>query len=122
MGGETFVESLRQRLKLAIGSARRESHSGAPRRAHDERAAETLLQTGLSRLGIEDLKPRPKWDREKVALAWWLRENTTVSLRWVSHRLEMGHYSRVSQAVWRMARKPSQKLAKLKAKLMQSDS
>jgi hypothetical protein len=76
---------------------------------------------GLRRLGLKEVKSLPKWSEEKVALAWWLRERTTVSLRWVSRQLEMGHYSRVSQAVSRMARKPSRKLEKLKAKLMQSD-
>jgi hypothetical protein len=54
-------------------------------------------------------------------LAWWLRERTTVSLRWVSQRLGMGHYSRVSQAVSRMRRRPGRKLEKLKAKLMQAE-
>jgi hypothetical protein len=39
---------------------------------------------------------------------------TTVSLRWVSRRLEMGHYSRVSQAVSRMARRPGRELEQLK--------
>ena len=29
---------------------------------------------------------------EKTALAGWLRERTTVSLRWVTERLGMGHY------------------------------
>jgi hypothetical protein len=56
-----------------------------------------------------------------VALAWWLRERTTVLLRWVSRRLEMGHYSRVSKVVSRMARSPGRKLGKLKEKLMQLD-
>lgn len=31
---------------------------------------------------------------KKLGLAWWLRENTTVTLRWVSERLGMGHYLR----------------------------
>ncbi len=122
LGGEGFLEKLRQKLERAVGGSRRESHSGPARRAHDEKAAEEMLQTGLRRLGIKDLKQRAKWDREKVALAWWMREGTTVSLRWLSQRLEMGHYSRVSQAVSRMSRKPSRSLAKLKRTLMSFDS
>jgi hypothetical protein len=121
VGGEGFVEKLRQRLERAVGGRRRESHSGPARRAHDEKAAEEMLKIGLPLLGITEVKRRPKWAGEKVALAWWLRERTTVSLRWVSQRLGMGHYSRVSQAVSRMARKPSRKLAKLKEKLLRSD-
>ena len=38
----------------------------------------------------------PKGSPEKLVLAWWLRENTTVTLRWVTERLGMGHYTRVS--------------------------
>jgi hypothetical protein len=56
-----------------------------------------------------------------VALAWWLKECTTVSLRWVSRRLQMGHYSRVGKAVSRMPRKRGRKPEKLKEKLMQLD-
>jgi putative transposase len=120
VGGKGFLESLRRRLEPAVAGRRRESHSGPARRAHDEKAAEEMLPEALRRLGMNEVKPLPKWNREKVALAWWLREHTTVSLQWVSQRLEMGHYSRVSQAVSRMARRPSRKLVKLKEKLMQA--
>ena len=54
---------------------------------------------------------------EKVALAWWLRRRTTVSLRWVSERLSMGHYTRVTQAVSRAERRPGRKLNQIKRKL-----
>jgi hypothetical protein len=33
---------------------------------------------------------------ENVALAGWLREQTTVLLRWARERLAMGHYTNVS--------------------------
>ena len=36
---------------------------------------------------------------EKVALAGWVRKQTTVPLEWVSQHLQMGHYSSVTQAV-----------------------
>ncbi len=122
VGGEGFLEQLRQRLERAVGGRQRESHSGPARRAHDEKAAEEMLQRGLKLLGIKDVRQMPKNAGEKVALAWWLRGRTTVSLRWVSRRLEMGHYSRVSQAVSRMARKPGRRLEKWKEKLTQSES
>jgi hypothetical protein len=121
-GKTAFAQTLRQALERAVGGRRRESHSGPARRAHDEGAAEKLLQCGMRLLGIKEAKAMPKSAPEKVALAWWVRERTTVPLRWVSRRLEMGHYSRVSQAVSRMARKPGRKLEKLKEKLLQSDA
>ncbi len=80
-----------------------------------------MLKRGLKLLRVKEIQESPKGALEKVALAWWLRERTTVSLEWVSQRLQMGHYSRVSQAVSRMARRPGRKLAKLKETLMNSE-
>ena len=39
---------------------------------------------------------------EKAALASWLCERTTVSLRWLSARLDMGHYTNASRAPRKM--------------------
>jgi hypothetical protein len=58
---------------------------------------------------------------EKVALAWWLRTETTVLLRWVGDRLRMGHYRRVSQAVGRVNRQPAKKLRRLLQTLAELD-
>ena len=49
-----------------------------------------------------------------------MRQRTTVSLRWVSERLGMGHYSRVTQAVSRMRRRPGRSLQKLRRQLTQA--
>jgi hypothetical protein len=57
----------------------------------------------------------------KMALSWWLRERTTVSLRWVSEELAMGHYTRVSPAVSRLQRKPGRKLERLKRLLLEAE-
>lgn len=116
VGGDKFLAQLRRQISVRVQGRRRESHSGAARRAHDEAAAEQMIEQGLNRLGIEALACG-KWQQEKVALAWWLRTQTTVSLRWITERLRMGHYSRVSQAVSRMARQPGRKLERLKEKL-----
>ena len=56
---------------------------------------------------------------EKVALAWWLRCKTTVSLRWVSEQLGMGHYTRVAQAVSRAHRQPGKKVKGMIGKLVE---
>ena len=68
-------------------------------------------------LGREGLRQLPKGAPEKIALAWWLREGTTVSLRWVSERLEMGHYTRVSQAISWMKRGAGRQQERLRCKL-----
>ena len=50
-------------------------------------------------------------------LARWLREQTTVSLRWVAERLGMGHYTRVTQAVSRLKHRPGRRLRQMKNRL-----
>jgi REP element-mobilizing transposase RayT len=123
LGEAGFMEGLKARLGVLVAGKRRESHSGGAKRAHGEAAAQRLLGEGLAALGIEmgDLRALPKSAPEKTALAWWLRERTTVSLRWVSQELDMGHYTRVTQAVSRMQRKPARKLENLKRRLLQME-
>ena len=78
------------------------------------------MTLGLKAFGLreENLEVLGKGAAEKVILAWWLRERTTVSLRWVSDRLRMGHYTRVTQALSRMRRRPGRKLKQLQIKLL----
>ncbi|HTV62956.1 MAG TPA: hypothetical protein VMH30_10365 [Verrucomicrobiae bacterium] len=120
VGSESFVSRLAEGLEKAAQGCRRESHSGPAKKAHDEAAAECNLGKALQRLGLneESLKALAKGSPEKAVLAWWLRENTTVTARWVSERLKMGHYTRVTQAISRVARRPSRKHKSLKRKLM----
>ena len=48
-------------------------------------AAELSLRRGLRALGLsaEELRALPKGAAEKAVLAWWLRRQTAVTLRWV---------------------------------------
>jgi REP element-mobilizing transposase RayT len=119
LGNESFLEKLEGGLARAIAGRRRESHQRAARERQDTAAAERLLRAGLKTLGLTEaqLAKLAKGAPEKVALAWWLRGRTTVTLRWVGERLGMGHYTRVTQAVGRMRRKPARKLAALARKL-----
>ena len=123
VGKDDLVEKLKARLGARLAGKRRESHSGGAPRAHGEAAAQKLLCAGLAALGIamEELRALPKSAPEKTALAWWLRERTTVPLRWVSQELDVGHYTRVTQAVSRMQRKPGRKLENLKRRLLQME-
>ena len=85
VGGAGFAEKLEAWLAKAVTGWRRESHAGLAREAHDTAAAEKFLQAGAKALGLKstELARLPKGAPEKVALAWWLRQRTTVSLRWV---------------------------------------
>jgi hypothetical protein len=102
-----------------MAGRKRESFSGAAKESHDQAAAERALPRGLAVLGLseEGLGQLPKGAADKVVLAWWVRQRTTVPLRWVAERLAMRHYSRASQAVNRMQRRPGAKLEKLRRKL-----
>jgi len=119
LGNENFLAKLERWLGGAVKGRKKESHSGAARAAHDEAEARRLLQVGLKsiKLNETELRMLPKNAPEKVALAWWLRSRTTVPLRWVAERLRMGHYTRVTQAVSRMNRRPGRKLKPLRNKL-----
>ena len=120
VGGRTFGSKLEKWLDQAVKGRKRESQSGAAKEAHDQAAAERLLMKGLHTLGLkeQDLSDLPKGAPEKVALAWWLRGRTTVPLLWVTERLHMGHYTRVTQAISRMKREPGRKLKPLRDRLL----
>jgi hypothetical protein len=73
-------------------------------------------------LTATSLAQHPKNAPEKIALAWWLRRRTTVSLRWVSERLAMGHYTRVTKGVSRLRHKPTRTLRLLRDNLLALES
>ena len=112
VGGKSFLAKLARYVGPALAGRRRESFAGAAKATHDQAAAERALARGLKALGLsgQALAELPKGAAEKVVLAWWLRQRTTVPLRWVSERLGMGHYTRVTQAVSRMRRRPGRQL------------
>jgi REP element-mobilizing transposase RayT len=119
VGDGEFGEALAARLEKALKRRRQESHSGAAKEAHGEAEAEKRLKRALDYLGLtsEDLKDLPRAAAQKAVIASWLRERTTVSLRWVSERLGMGHYTRVTQAISRMKHRPARKHDKLRRHL-----
>ena len=110
---ETLGGSLRQD-RLAHSR-----HSGAVKREPGERAAEQLLQAGLAKPGLtaEGLKRGRKVTAEKAALSRWLRERTTVSLRWVSGRLGMGHDSNAGRGPRRLSAGDARKMKQTQSTL-----
>jgi hypothetical protein len=119
VGGESFGGKLRERIGRLMRGLRRESHSGALKREHGEQAAERLLREGLAVLGltVEELELGRRVTAEKAALAQWLRERTTVSLRWVSERLAMGHYSNAGRGPRKLSAGDVRKTRQARAKL-----
>jgi hypothetical protein len=68
----------------------------------------------------EELPALSKTDRRKQAVAWLLRKNTTVSNRWVSERLGMGHEVNVSQSVRRVEAATQDDLARWRKAVRQT--
>ena len=65
-----------------------------------EACAKTEWQAGkeIERLGWDEdqLRARRKGHQSKVRLARRLRQETTMSLKWIAHRLQMGTWTYVS--------------------------
>ena len=70
-------------------------------READEVHAEGVLQGELQRRGWTEaeLRRRRKGDAEKVKIAWRLRQETTVTLKWIARRLRMGAWTYVSNCL-----------------------
>ena len=74
------------------------NHYGAERQETDEQKAERIVNEGLRRLGWsdDDLSGRAKGHPAKVLIARRLRQETTMSLKWIATRLRMGTWTYVS--------------------------
>ena len=122
VGAESFGEQLKRRLGGLVAGKRRESPSGGAKQARGEAAAPGLLAAGLRLLGLRagELRQMRRQTPEKTALAWWLRQRTAVSLRWVGEALSLGRCTRVTPAVSRMQRRPGRRLERLKQRLLES--
>ena len=92
-------EAFRQELLAAAVERVGPSHYGVERQETGLQKAERVVQEELERLGWdqEGLRARRKGHRAKVLLARRLREETTMSLKWIAQRLHMGSWTYVSK-------------------------
>ena len=110
-GDDSFKRSLQASIGARTNGHVRNSYSGDAIKMHDRHAAEQLLESGLSALGIsaDDLPSMKKSDPRKKAIAWLIRSNTSVRNQWISEKLYMGtptNLSRFNQEVARAIRGP----------------
>jgi putative transposase len=93
-GAQDFIARLLDRLPRSVT----EHHHARERRETDEQKAEAIISARLKKLGWgkRELATRRKSDAEKVVLARDLRSQTTMSLKWIARRLEMGSWTHVS--------------------------
>jgi hypothetical protein len=94
LGGEEFRQELLNAAVQRVGP----NHYGSERRESAEEKARRIVAEGLKHLGWDEtaLVERPKGDEAKVALARQLRAETTMSLKWIAQRLQMGSWTYVS--------------------------
>ena len=82
---------------LQMGLRMGAEHYGEERRETDEQKGERIVTEELKRQGWKEseLGLRPKADKIKIALAKRLRKETTMSLKWIAVRLQMGSWTYV---------------------------
>jgi len=94
LGSEAFRRELLAAVEGQVGA----NHYGAERQETGEQKAERIVREELQRLGWSEneLEGRPKGHRGKVTMARQLRQETTMSLKWIAQRLQMGTWTYVS--------------------------
>jgi len=79
----------------------RGDHYGEELRQADLAYAQELLEKELKQRGwvVRDLVERRKADPEKLKIAWRLRQETTMTLRWIALNLHMGSWTYLSNCL-----------------------
>ena len=101
IGPEEFLARLLDQLDRPVS----EHHHSRERTQTDEQKAEAIIRAALAKIGWgnEELKRHRKSNPHKVRLAQQLRTRTSVSLKWIAQRLEMGSWTHVSNLLQRSA-------------------
>jgi hypothetical protein len=91
-------EAFRQELLTAVVERVGPNHYGAQRQETRLQKAERIVKEEIERLGWDEdqLRARRKGHRSKVMRARRLRQETTMSLKWIAARLQMGTWTCVS--------------------------
>jgi REP element-mobilizing transposase RayT len=105
LGDKAFRKELLQQMREQVG----EHHYGEERHETAESHAESKVSAALKRLGwsARDLAKRPKGDPVKVKLALQLREETTMTIKWIAERLRMGTWTHANHQLYWQARNKS---------------
>jgi hypothetical protein len=80
------------------------------RREAAEATAQRIIESELKREGWNEaqLAKRAKTDPVKTALAARIREETTVTIRWLARRLQMGTRQTLNAALYRRRKEQEQ--------------
>jgi hypothetical protein len=101
-GEEALKRELLGRMSERMGT----EHYGEERRESQAEKAEWVVGEELRRRGWTEptLGERSKGDREKVAIAMRLRQETLVTVAWIAGRLQMGSVANVNTLLYRCRR------------------
>jgi len=110
LGSEEFAREL---IATAVGRVG-PSHYSARRQETEQERGERIVREELRRIGWreKDLLLQPKGAKPKVAAAKRLRKETTLTLRWIAERLQMGSWTYVSNLLSQERNKPKATLCK----------
>jgi len=94
LGSEQFRQHLLASPLERVGS----NHYGVDRQQTSQEKARRIIAEELGRLGWDpaELEARRKSDGSKVAIARRLRQETTMSLKWVAENLKTGTWTTVA--------------------------
>jgi len=84
--------------KIAVGKSAGGNHYGSERQERDQEKANRLVDEELRRLGWTEKEwaQRPKGDKQKVETARMLRQQTTMTLKWIAQRVHTDSWTYVS--------------------------
>src|SRR6266481_9052070 len=96
LGDDEFKAEL-----LAQVREQRGNHYGEELRQADQAHAQALLEKELKQRGWteRDLVERRKADPQKLKIAWRLRQETTMTLKWIALDLHMGSWTYLSNCL-----------------------
>ena len=88
LGSEEFRQKMLELMEGKLG----ENHSGELRQETAEQKGHRVITEELARLGWQesDLASRRKADPDKLAIAVRLRNETTLSIKWIAARVRIG--------------------------------
>jgi putative transposase len=100
-GGDEF----RDELLAAVKRGNSDCIAGNEIKESEEHKAERIVKEELVRLNwiAKDLKTTPKGDKRKVRIAKRLRTETTMTLKWIAKRLNMGTWTHVANRLYHVA-------------------
>ena len=97
LGDQQFKRELLEQMNERLG----EHHDGLEKQESAEQHAERLVAEELRhrKWQEDDLARRRKGDRDKVKIACRLRRETTMTLKWIAQRLDMGTWTNVANCL-----------------------